>query len=347
MDCEEVQKFANANDTNIYIYSGDITESGADKIISKVAGKTSRRSKCALVISTFGGDPNAAYRISRALKRAYGEYTIYVFGFCKSAGTLIALGAKEIVMTELGELGPLDIQMPREDELDNESGLIYSQALATIKAHAFDFFETCYLDIKTKSGGTITTKTASSIATELAIGIFSPLAQQIDPLKVGEVTRAMEITRNYGTRLTENHEALDRLIHGYANHGFVIDYEEAKLLFGEDNVRGLTQEEAILGAMCTFCRTPRQPLFVECIDEIFKDSPAGEQKGDTQDESQQVSHGSDQGTVAERTGDRCEGLPEGSLDPTEQNDSATEESGAQSTPSEGTDVEVESSTTSN
>ena len=34
---------------------------------------------------------------------------------CKSAGTLLALGADEIIMSNLSELGPLDIQLPDRD----------------------------------------------------------------------------------------------------------------------------------------------------------------------------------------------------------------------------------------
>jgi ClpP class serine protease len=40
-----------------------------------------------------------------------------VSGYCKSAGTLIALGANELAFGEHGELGPLDVQIAKRDEV--------------------------------------------------------------------------------------------------------------------------------------------------------------------------------------------------------------------------------------
>lgn len=299
--------FTDKHDRDIYLYSGDVTGSGADTLITKVTNNPRRRSSCALMLTTPGGDPNAAYRISRALKRVYGGYVVYVFGYCKSAGTLIAIGATDVVMSEFGELGPLDIQMPKADELNNESGLVYSQALAAIKAHTFDFFETCLLDIKTKSGGTITTKTASSIATEMAVGIFSPLAGQIDPLKVGEATRAMSISLSYGSRLTTNLHALEKLTHEYATHGFVIDFTEASELLGNVREPSVEEDEAF-GWLKPNLRYPLSQLQVVTFDEILHNIVSEANQGETDDtEQRQASSGGHPGSNTESPGDRPRG----------------------------------------
>jgi len=103
--------------------------------------------------------------IARSLKRFYKRFTLHVFGCCKSAGTLVALGADEVVMSAHAELGPLDVQLLKEDELGQQSsGLDIFQALSIINAQAFRIFENNFLKIKQRSLGTITTKTAADIA---------------------------------------------------------------------------------------------------------------------------------------------------------------------------------------
>jgi hypothetical protein len=92
------------------------------------------------------------------------------------------------------------------------------------------------LRITYRSGGRVTFKTATHIATELAKGMVSPIMAQIDPMHVGEVSRALKIGKEYGDRLGANsmnlHEdSIGRLVEKYPSHGFVIDRSEAETLF--------------------------------------------------------------------------------------------------------------------
>ncbi|MGS0536682.1 hypothetical protein [Pseudoalteromonas sp. SaAl2] len=61
-------------------------------------------------MNTFGGDPHAGYKMARLLQYEYKHLTVAIPEMCKSAGTLIAIAANEIIYGPLGELGPLDIQ---------------------------------------------------------------------------------------------------------------------------------------------------------------------------------------------------------------------------------------------
>lgn len=100
------------------------------------------------------------------------------------------------------------------------------------------------------SGGRITLGTAADLAATLTIGLLSPIYSQIDPMHVGEACRASSIAQQYGTRLNEvaknlrGPEALEFLIGGYSNHGFVIDRREAAKLF--NRVRTPTETESEL-----------------------------------------------------------------------------------------------------
>ncbi|WP_250910091.1 SDH family Clp fold serine proteinase [Escherichia coli] len=64
-------------------------------------------------VATYGGDPSAGYRIGRALQHNYEHITVLVVGPCKSAGTLMAVAAHKLVIGDMGELGPLDIQLKK------------------------------------------------------------------------------------------------------------------------------------------------------------------------------------------------------------------------------------------
>jgi hypothetical protein len=91
--------------------------------------------------------------------------------------------------------------------------------------------------IRRDTGGSITTRTAAELASTMVVKLLDPIYRQIDPMKIGENSRAMNITKNYGSRLSirsgilKGQQSLDFLVSAYPDHGFVIDRTEAKLLF--------------------------------------------------------------------------------------------------------------------
>jgi len=229
---ESLQEKLNAD---MFIFSGEISYQNACKFIETVERHKSRPN-VALLLTTFGGDAGSAYRIARFLDHLYEHFTLYVFGFCKSAGTIIALAADEIVMSMRGEFGPLDVQLVKRDEFtEMTSGLDVDIALDEIGQKAFAIFERCFLELKGRSGGAITTKTAAEAASSVTIGLLAPITGQIDPMRLGETQRAMRIAHHYGMKLNASQKLLDHLTKDYPTHDFVIDYHEAKDLF--KNVR--------------------------------------------------------------------------------------------------------------
>jgi hypothetical protein len=235
-----------ADDFNadLAIYNGDITQESAMRFILTVREKKTK-DNIYLILSTNGGNADAAYKIARYLKKHYKKFTVYITHACKSAGTLIVCGADEIIFSDFGELGPLDVQLPKEDELTSTSGLCYSQAISFLQTQAFQIFESFLLGIKERSQGTITTKTAADIGEKIAVGLLSPITHLIDPLKLGEIVRSANIAHHYGMRLSKNQPLIASLISGYPSHSFVIDFVEAKELFG-NMVRELNEKEKFL-----------------------------------------------------------------------------------------------------
>lgn len=64
-----------------------------------------------LVICTKGGALSSLEKILKKLKKHPAGYTAYIKNECFSAGAMIALGAKEIVMNDDSYLGKVDVQI--------------------------------------------------------------------------------------------------------------------------------------------------------------------------------------------------------------------------------------------
>jgi hypothetical protein len=247
---QAAERLADTKSADILLYTGDINQPGANRTLGTCALR--RRPNVILILVTFGGVPDAAYRIGRYLQNTYATITLLVPSFCKSSGTLIATAAHELVMADAAELGPLDIQMAKPDEVIDEtrSGFIVNDAFAAMQREALEMLKQCFLDLKRNTAGaTITGKTAIQTASSLTGTIFGHLYGQVDPMHMGEAYRAGRVAREYGQRLSEKGEnlkdtALDSMIAGYPSHSFVIDRQEAGKLF--NNVREPNDAEAYI-----------------------------------------------------------------------------------------------------
>lgn len=265
---EALTSLAETHDT--YLFSGDIDDRNADALVQLVHDRTDGRDSAALYLTTYGGDPHSAYRIGRALRRNYKTVRLLIAGPCKSAGTLVALAADELVIGPFGELGPLDVQLRKDDEIvRSNSGLDVVSAISTVSVYAFRNFEEYMLNILRRSDGGVSTRTACDVASALVTNLYKPITAQIDPLRLGEVQRAIRIAKSYGERLglpNARDETLDRLVEDYPAHGFVIDYEEAKTLFYKvDPMEGV--EATIAGHMHRALRHPSEEALVVSLDQ--------------------------------------------------------------------------------
>lgn len=74
-----------------------------------------------LLLHTGGGDIDAAEKVISMVRAAVGSGTLCVVvpDYAKSAGTLMALGASKILMSDTSELGPIDPQIDLHDANGN------------------------------------------------------------------------------------------------------------------------------------------------------------------------------------------------------------------------------------
>jgi hypothetical protein len=229
-------KIGNPLQADVIFISAAI-ERPLDRQVIEACIKRKRQKNVILILVTTGGNADVAYRIARCLQDKYEAFTCFIPGICKSAGTIMALGANDLIISDQGEMGPLDVQLYKSDELwELSSGLTAMDALNTMQFQAFNMFETYLLELKRKSQGQITLKTAAEIASNMTAGLYGKIYAQIDPMKLGENSRAMTIAQQYGERLGQkgdnlNDNTVTRLAARYPSHGFVIDRKEAATLF--------------------------------------------------------------------------------------------------------------------
>jgi hypothetical protein len=136
-----------AYQADILLYLGPVARPQDDVIIDLCASKK-KHPNLLLCICTNGGDAHAAYRIARAIHRNYcdtepaGKFFAFVNSTCASAGTLLAIGADTLIVSDHAELGPIDVQLENSEEVgERTSGLTPMQALDYLTQQSYEVFE--------------------------------------------------------------------------------------------------------------------------------------------------------------------------------------------------------------
>jgi hypothetical protein len=245
-----IKEISDELDADIFTYVGAIDRPQDDRFITRVKN-FKRRPNVLLLLTTLGGDPNAAYRIARCLQSEYetveqkvdeattapakGKFYIFVDSRCKSAGTILATGANTLFMSDYAELGPIDVQLRKGDEVgERSSSLTPMHAIESLRDLSIKYFEDCFKELRFNQELLFATKAASEIASKMSTSLFGTIFSQIDPMRVAEFDRAMRIASEYGERLGKENlleGGLNRLVAAYPTHGFVIDRTEAKEIF--------------------------------------------------------------------------------------------------------------------
>ena len=240
------------------------------ELVSQVISTQQVNTKCTVYLSTYGGDAHCAFRIGRCLQHHYEHIRVVVPRYCKSAGTLICVAANELGIVNLGELGPLDVQLIKKDEVgDRNSGLDITEAMGIIDSRVFNFFISSLLQIKQQTQ--LSTKIAGDFAAKLSTSIFNPLYSQIDPVSLGSSQRETAVAWHYGLRLAQksgsiNEQNLLQLISGYPSHFFVIDRAEAKLLFNK--VTSMSKAEEAIPELLNWGVPIAAPQANNCVELI-------------------------------------------------------------------------------
>ena len=189
-----------------------------------------------VLLQTPGGDIDAAYAILKLLRNSAKVINIIVPLYAKSAGTLICLGGDSLLMTSLSELGPLDTQIPEEQDGTSPSytsALNGFKALEQVQIHTIETLDMASKLIIHRSG--MKMSDAYSLAAEFSGRTSGTLYSQLDPKKIGEYARALEIGERYGNIILTRYMnwsdekaeiVIKKLVKSYPSHEFIIDIEE-------------------------------------------------------------------------------------------------------------------------
>lgn len=196
----------------------------------KLIGK---RDNIDLLLYTRGGDMVVPIRIVKLIRNYCKKFGVLVPYRVHSAGTLIALGADEIVMTKLGELTPVD---PATEHPFNPRNPV-DQKVIPISVEDI----TSYL-LLAKDKGKVKEDKMAEIYDNLTTHSYSD-PKHLHPLALGNVYRAQRMIRILSERLlglhidTEkesNKKIIEKIINEITSdicvHNYPIYRDEAKIL---------------------------------------------------------------------------------------------------------------------
>jgi len=181
-----------------------------------------------LVLFTRGGDTEVPWRIVSLIREFCNKFSVLVPSRAASSGTLLALGADEIVMTPLGVLGPIDPSrthplLPRREGAE-EAEPISVQDMR----HAMNFI------LNTAKPNNEMVYTPDAMAQ-----IVTSLFDKIHPLAIGAIEQSYALSKLIGTRCLGTHldpvkdktkieDIVNRLCDDYKSHAYPICRKEAR-----------------------------------------------------------------------------------------------------------------------
>lgn len=190
--------------------------------------------KLDLLLITRGGNTLTPLRLVSLLREFAGKVAVLVPYMAHSAGTLITLGADEIVMGAMGELGPVDpsVTNPFNPILPQEDiqGTVSPKPRPRIPISVEDVAS--YLNFA---------KTRGELGPEGMAQAFSALTQNVHPLALGNILRHHNLIRHLARTLLLMHMDADadkgklesvvrKLTEELYSHEYTITRDEASVL---------------------------------------------------------------------------------------------------------------------
>lgn len=180
--------------------------------IYEAASRNSQSKNILLVINNLGGKVESAYLISKTCQKlAKDRFVVAIPRRAKSAATLITLGADEIHMGLMSELGPIDPQIGGYPALGLGNSLNVLAELARKYPESSSMFAQF-------------------------------LAKKLELKDLGYFERVTESAAQYAERLLRKkklpmnqtpQKLAKQFVYHYKDHSFVIDMEESTILLGD------------------------------------------------------------------------------------------------------------------
>lgn len=144
-----------------------------------------------LLLYTRGGDVLTPWRLVQLLREYTSRFCVLVPFRCYSAGTLLCLGADEILMGKMGELGPIDPSVVNAFNPQDPNN-----PAARIPVNIEDVYS--YLALAGEKAGVC--------SADQQVKAFTLLAERIHPLALGNVHRNYLLIRSLAKKLLAMHQ---------------------------------------------------------------------------------------------------------------------------------------------
>lgn len=183
--------------------------------------------KITLILYTLGGDTMAAWNIINLIKEYCEELDIIVPRKARSSGTIMCLGAKNIIMTKQSTLGPIDPSLTSalgpKVNVGNNQVVNWPTSVESVKGY-FDFAKK---ELKINNQKEL-------------IKAFIKITENIHPLLLGDVYRVKSQIKMIAKKLLNNNgnvrkRCIEKRIINFlttdsGSHDYSIGYAEAKKL---------------------------------------------------------------------------------------------------------------------
>lgn len=189
-----------------------------------------------IILHSPGGQPADAYRLIRSFREKFETVNVIVPLWAKSAATLFAFGASNLIMHEYGELGPIDAQIRKDDEDKPseawESALNVQSSLAQIEERSSQNFVELLLNLQRNPEVNIGRSKLAEMLLKYNSGLYAPLLSKIDTYEMGRMARYLDIGKLYARRILTQYgqiepdkldQLLDFLVYECPDHGYVVD----------------------------------------------------------------------------------------------------------------------------
>lgn len=171
-----------------------------------------------LILHSYGGAVDTPYKVVMLIREFCDEFSVIVPFVAKSAASMLVLGADEVVMGPISELGPIDPLVKHP---------VYKDVLIPVQAvwHCLDYLQRSISNCSDPDVGVL---------------IVTPLLNMLDPWLIGDYEKTIKASRQYAETLLSRYmlkdhpnqvsEVAQALTEGFFSHGYPIGYREAKEL---------------------------------------------------------------------------------------------------------------------
>ncbi len=174
--------------------------------------------KIDLVLHSYDGVVDTSYKVVMLIREFCEEFAVIVPTVAKSAASMLVLGADEIVMGPISELGPIDPLVKHP---------VFQDTLVPVQAvwHCLDYLQRSLINSPDP-------KVTSFMVTQLL--------NKLDPWLIGNYEKTIKASRQYAETLLSRYMLKDNLdkvenvtralTEEYFSHGYPIGRREAKEL---------------------------------------------------------------------------------------------------------------------